>query len=82
VINKVEVWIEKCKDNCVLSQLIWNDGLALAARNHCSDSGINGFKSHKGTDGSMVRDRVNTYDSRQSWQKYAFEGLSYYSINY
>jgi uncharacterized protein YkwD len=56
--------MEKCKDKCTIPKLKWDDGLALSARDHCKDSGINGFKSHKGTDGSMVRDRVNIYDSR------------------
>jgi uncharacterized protein YkwD len=41
-----------------LSQLTWNDGLALAAHDHCLDSFADSFT---GTDGSTIATRVTQY---------------------
>jgi uncharacterized protein YkwD len=41
--------------------LEWNDGLALAAQDHCADTGGKGVVSHDGSDGSKVWDRMERY---------------------
>jgi len=35
-----------------LKELNWSDGLALAAHDHCNDSGPKGRTGHYGSDGS------------------------------
>ena len=44
-----------------LKPLKWQDGLALAAQDHCNDMGKRGKLGHKGTDGSMVWHRIARY---------------------
>jgi len=44
-----------------LEALEWNDGLALAAQDHCNDIGPKGVVSHDGSDGSKVWDRMELY---------------------
>jgi len=44
-----------------LHELKWNDGLALAAQDHCNDTGGKGVVSHDGSDGSKVWDRMERY---------------------
>jgi len=41
--------------------LAWDDGLALAAQDHCRDTGSRGLISHEGVEGSTVRDRIARY---------------------
>ena len=43
------------------SPVSWSDELALAAQDHCKDSGPKGRVGHKGQDGSTFQDRVNRY---------------------
>ena len=44
-------------------QLHWDDGLALAARDHCLDMGPGGYISNTGTDGSTTEQRALRYGS-------------------
>jgi hypothetical protein len=44
-----------------LSGLTWNDGLALAAKDHCRDIGLKGEVSGIGTDGSTYESRLERY---------------------
>lgn len=44
-----------------LSPLKWSDALALAAQDHCADTGSKGVVSHDGSDGSKVWDRMERY---------------------
>lgn len=43
------------------SAFIWDDGLAIAAQDHCNDTGPKGIMSHTGTDGSKVWHRIARY---------------------
>jgi len=44
-----------------LSAFQWNDYLALAAEDHCNDTGGRGLTGHTGTDGSRPSQRANRY---------------------
>lgn len=44
--------------------LHWEDGLALAARDHCLDMGLGGYISDVGTDGSTSEERALRYAER------------------
>lgn len=44
-----------------MSALLWNDGLALAAHDHCADHGKQGLTGHRGTDGSSPWARIARY---------------------
>lgn len=44
-----------------LATLRWSDGLAMAAQDHCYDTGSKGVVSHDGSDGSKVWDRIDRY---------------------
>ena len=46
-----------------LSPLKWDNGLYLAARDHCKDAGPRGKVSHTGSDGTEVWDRLKRYGS-------------------
>lgn len=52
----------------------WNDGLWLAARDHCYDTGPPGTVSHTGADGSSFTQRM---DRHGSWSGYVGENLSF-----
>jgi hypothetical protein len=42
--------------------LIWDDGLALAARDHCNDmKQVDGGFIYLGTDGKTLKDRLSDY---------------------
>lgn len=43
------------------NKLEWDDGLALASRDHCLDIGQAGVSARRGTDGSSTKTRVNRY---------------------
>jgi len=43
------------------SPLVWDDGLALSASEHCMDQGKAGKKSQYGTDGSSILDRIKRF---------------------
>jgi len=60
----VSAWIEAknaFNSQPSLKTLEWNDGLALAAQDHCTDTGEKGIVSHDGSDGSKVWDRMERY---------------------
>jgi uncharacterized protein YkwD len=44
--------IEEIRKAKPISALAWSDGLALAAHDHCNDSGPKGRTGHYGSDGS------------------------------
>ncbi len=44
-----------------LPPLKWSPGLAKGARDHANDIGSKGVTGHKGTDGSILTDRINRY---------------------
>ena len=46
-----------------LQPLEWSDGLALAAEDHCKDQGSSGTKSHRGSSGTQVWNRLRLYGS-------------------
>lgn len=64
----VSAWLEAKDELTVqkkLHKLRWSDGLALAAQDHCEDTGSKGVVSHDGTDGSKVWDRMERYGDPQ-----------------
>ncbi len=67
----------------------WNDALALAANDHCKDSGNKVFESHIGSDQSTVTDRVNKYNAYKTnvtgsnrKDDKSLESVSYYNVNF
>jgi uncharacterized protein YkwD len=44
-----------------LEELAWNDGLALAAKDHCRDIGLKGEISGLGSDGTTYESRMKVY---------------------
>lgn len=57
--------------------LKWDDGLALAARDHCEDIGSKGLVTHTGSDASQIYERVQRYGRAQGMQA---ENLSFGSV--
>lgn len=53
--------IEALKKQKSLNSLEWDDGLALAARDHCNDIGPKGLVQHEGSDGTQVWHRIRRY---------------------
>jgi uncharacterized protein YkwD len=52
----------------------WEDGMWLAAFDHCADMGPSGATGHTGTDGSAMSDRISRYGT---WATTAGENISY-----
>jgi uncharacterized protein YkwD len=61
-----------------LSPLIWSDELALAAQDHCRDTGSQGTTGHEGTDGSQSWDRIERYGQ---WAGSVAENVAYDTID-
>ena len=59
-----------------LAPLEWNDGLALAARDHCKDIGPKGLIGHFGSKGTSPYDRILRYGQAGWWraENMAFSG--------
>ena len=57
-----------------MSALKWDDYLAMAAMDHCMDTGPRGVMSHKGLNGSKVDKRLDRYGE---WEGTVSENLSY-----
>ena len=51
-----------------LEPLEWNDGLALAARDHCKDIGPKGLIGHFGSKGTSPYDRILRYGQAGWWR--------------
>jgi hypothetical protein len=59
-----KVWQEafySLREQKILVPYQWSDELALAAQDHCADSGISGTSSHLGSSGSMPYNRITRY---------------------
>ena len=54
--------------------LEWDDGLAMAARDHCLDQGPASLVGNFGTDGSQFQDRIRRYGTVGDFKG---ESLSY-----
>ena len=53
--------IQALREQSTLNKLEWDDGLALAARDHCNDIGPKGLVQHEGSDGTQVWHRIRRY---------------------
>jgi uncharacterized protein YkwD len=56
--------LEALNNQDPIPALHWEDGLALAARDHCLDMGLGGLISDVGTDGSTSEERALRYAER------------------
>ena len=51
-----------------MNALEWNEGLNLAAKEHCNDLGPQGLRGHFGTDESSPFDRISKYGKPGWWR--------------
>ena len=51
-----------------MNALEWNEGLNLAAKEHCDDLGPKGLQGHFGTDESSPFDRISKYGKPGWWR--------------
>jgi len=52
----------------------WSDALAMAARDHCNDTGPSGITGHTGADGSTMSVRIERYGN---WNGNIAENIAY-----
>lgn len=60
------------RENASAGQVVWDDNLANAAREHARDMAANDFVGHKGTDGSWPDERVQHHGARCSYDGKSF----------
>lgn len=73
-ITVVQELIDFLNKQAPLLPQVWNNSLALAARDHVVDTGPSGLTGHDGTNGSTMSSRISKYGQTQGWSG---ENISY-----
>lgn len=70
----VQEAVDYLKTATACGALVWNDGLARAARDLVADQSVSGKTGHVGSDGSFTDTRVNRYGD---WRNRLGENINY-----